>query len=526
MKKIYKKATFDLNIDKNIVPYNESCTVTFTASGEDMVEGLEIPYRILSGPSPYGSSLLLIDFTYNKDTDYYYLNVILSEDLGTNILSVTQTNGPQVVLEKVSDLIYKYKNPLDRDEVERTFRATLNTLASNGDLIPGVRAFDFVYSNEYGYFKLDSDLKCVKTFKNKMSLLSPVDRVFNISLYYMPENTASTLFSNNYTPPIPYPDLPQNIKPKLTVEAVFDNIFEGEDAVFKISYSNVRRGYRLKYSYLDTKDAYDQSGELLTEVEGFTIIRIPTTILPINTTASRYLSLWLKDYPHISAKVFINIIPIEKYNKRFPPGVYTIPVQPYTSYEITLIAGGGAGGASVNNRGGNWNVYAVGGTGGESSIELNGSIAIAKGGLGGTDGHWHNGSSFHQGYTQNPVPNDIYGIGSTFVVKTNVTGNKGVVLSRWNAQVGAPPVTDLGDEGYNGKGGTGGWGVGDENHAFGAAGGSGGLLIVTYRNDTSRILELKLTVGDIGKIFNLGFSNSWGNNGTNGLPGFAIVKAI
>ena len=206
MKKIYNDVTFNLEANKSIVNHGGAFTVSLTASGLGAKQGLKIPYRILNGPSPYGSDIILLDFTYDKDTDYYYLTAKLSKDLGSDTLEVVQLNGPPVKLEKVNQTVYKYKNPLDREEVSRAFRATLKSYSTENNMVKGVRAFDFTYTNEYGYFELDKNLKATKTFTNRMSLLSPIDRVFNLSLYYMPQYSTSILFKNKYTPPQPYPE--------------------------------------------------------------------------------------------------------------------------------------------------------------------------------------------------------------------------------------------------------------------------------------------------------------------------------
>ena len=101
MNKVLKNTNINLQISKQIVTYDEEVTVTLIASGQEAKEGLQIPYRILSGQSPFGSDVALIDFTYDTDTDYYYLHVILSEPLGVNILTVEQLSRDLVELEKL-----------------------------------------------------------------------------------------------------------------------------------------------------------------------------------------------------------------------------------------------------------------------------------------------------------------------------------------------------------------------------------------------------------------------------------------
>ena len=308
MNKVLKNTNINLQISKQIVAYNEEFTVTLIASGQEAKEGLQIPYRILSGQSPFGSDVALIDFTYDTDTDYYYLHVILSEPLGVNILTVEQLSGDLVELEKVSDILYKYKNPLDKYEISRTFRATLKTIQNENDMMKGVRAFDFVYSNEYGFFELDSNLSSTKTFKNKISKLSEIDRVFNLSLYYMPQHSVSALFTNNYTPPTPYPPYSPPLRPKIIVESIDSNIVEGTNAFFKIVYQNVRKNYEIVYEWLDTKDGFIYSDAFTTDETGQAIIIIPAPVLG-DLTITRYVRLWIKAYPKIFSVVYVNTIP-------------------------------------------------------------------------------------------------------------------------------------------------------------------------------------------------------------------------
>lgn len=308
MNKVLKNTNIDLQISKEIVEYGEEVIVTVNVSGEEAKENLKIPYRILSGPSPFGTDIAIIDFTYDTDTDYYYLHVILSEQLGNNELTVEQVSGQTVVLEKVSNLLYKYKNPLDKYETSRTFRATLKNLQSEDNMIKGVRAFDFIYSNEYGFFELDSNLSDTKIFKNKINNLSEIDRVFTLSLYYMPQYFVSALFRSNYIPPEPYPPFVQPKKPKVTTSPVFLNIIEGEEAKFKISYENIRKNYNLYYEWLDTKDGDTFSDYIITNETGTTTISLTTDVVN-NFTSTRYMRLWIKGFPKIFSVVYIN--PIE-----------------------------------------------------------------------------------------------------------------------------------------------------------------------------------------------------------------------
>ena len=530
MKKIYNDVTFNLEANKSIVNHGGAFTVSLTASGLGAKQGLKIPYRILNGPSPYGSDIILLDFTYDKDTDYYYLTAKLSKDLGSDTLEVVQLNGPPVKLEKVNQTVYKYKNPLDREEVSRAFRATLKSYSTENNMVKGVRAFDFTYTNEYGYFELDKNLKATKTFTNRMSLLSPIDRVFNLSLYYMPQYSTSILFKNKYTPPQPYPEQKDTTEVTIGVTALAKSTYEGTEASFKITYKNIRKNFKLDYQFIDSKDTYNQEGYFITDDKGFFTVKVPVDIVELNSSSSRYVKLWIKGYPHISDIMYINILERAPYSERFKPGVHTIQLQPYTDYEITLIGAGGAGGCAVNNRDGNWNVDAAGGPGEDTKVELNNNSVVAGGGKGGADGHAHNDSAYHDGAPGKEGTANITNIGTTFVIKEQKNGNPGHAWDRTD-HTGGVAITSLGDKGYNGKGGTGANGTrwsssGGYDYGFGAGGGSGSLVICTVKNGTSKTQDMSLTVGKAGKVFDMNAKGTWGNVGFIGEHGFAIIQSI
>lgn len=524
MNKVLKDTNISLHISKELVNYGEEFTVTITARDGEAKEGLQIPYRILSGPSPFGSDIVLIDFTYDTDTDYYYLHVILSDPLGTNLLDVQQLSGDPVELEKISDILYKYKNPLDKYEISRTFRATLKTIQTDGDMTKGVRAFDFVYSNEYGFFELDSNLSSTKIFKNKISKLSEIDRVFNLSLYYMPQYSVSALFKNNYTPPSPYPPYVNPSKPKITVESVFTNIYEGDEASFKITYQNIRKNYKIYYEWVDTKDGFVYSDFFTTNESGSITLSLATNVVG-ELTSTRYIRLWIKDYPKIFSVVYVNIFvpqPGKEYEGVFLPGSYTIPLSPHTSYSFLLVGGGGAGGGATKNSNNNYPIEGKGENGEDTYINVKDNLIIAHGGEGGRMGRIAGVFSYKPGPPGDGGVLSAFDIENLITITESIKGNTGK-SSMYSPTVGGTSVAiDLTPVGYDGAGGGGATGMSNNHYAPGGGGGSGAVVKGVVTNTTSTTMSMKIFVGKQG----LAFDMTNGNKGTNGLHGFAHVKSI
>ena len=114
----------------------------------------------------------------------------------------------------------------------------------------------------------------------------------------------------------------------------------------------------------------------------------------------------------------------------------------------------------------------------------------------------------------------------TFEVVTNTKGNTAQAnQSRWGDQVGGAAVTTLGDIGYNGAGGNGAIGLGDERWSYGGPGASGGLIVCNFANRSGASATLKLVVGAKGKGW-VENNGTVGNAGFNGQDGFAIVSQI
>lgn len=399
-------------------------------------------------------------------------------------------------------------------------------LSSDSEEIRRVRVADYSHGLDSSVFVLDSDLKASTTFLARYDAVNEPQESFVIGLLLRPEITTTVIFNNKYYPVPPIPDIPVLPKPTFSITALTPEVQEGSEVRFLITYENVRIGYKMAYNFIDTKDPVPSENFFFTNEDGATLISIPTVKIPVNESSIRLMKIWLKQFPQISSSARIIVAEVPKYNERFPPGIYEVELQPYSSYEITMIGAGGAGGGSVSNRGGNFSVDARGKNGGDTKVEFNSITCTVGGGKGGYDGHWHNGSSFHQGTPGTGGVNDVLSVGTTFIIKTNISGKPGVYQERNQQQGGASVSDNLGDIGFNGTGGKGGWGVGDEALALGGAGGSGGLIVCTLRNDAPRVRILKLTVGAKGDAFDLGAAGTWGNGGLAGEHGFAIIRSL
>ena len=65
----------------------------------------------------------LVSFSNEKIEEYVYLTVVTTGDRNGSPILVYQINGPIVTLEKVTDFVYKYKDPEDEIYTERLFEA-------------------------------------------------------------------------------------------------------------------------------------------------------------------------------------------------------------------------------------------------------------------------------------------------------------------------------------------------------------------------------------------------------------------
>lgn len=456
---------------------------------------------------------------------------IITQKIISNISSSNQAIAllAEAYLEYVANTVFN--TDIDDQYVDVSalkYQLELNKtiLSSDSEEIRRVRVADYSHGLDSSVFVLDSNLKASITFLARYDSVNESQESFVLGLLLRPEITTTVIFNNKYYPVPPIPDIPVLPKPTFNIVAISPEVPEGNDVLFLVTYQNVRIGYKVVYNFLDTKDPVESDNHFFTNEEGETLISLPTTKIPVNDSSIRLMRIWLKQFPHISSSARIIVEETVTYNERFPPGIYEIELLPYASYEITMIGAGGAGGGSVSNRGGNWAVNAKGGDGESTIVEFEGATCTSGGGKGGYDGHWHNGSSFHQGVPGVGGANDILSVSTIFVVKTNVSGNAGTYQERGQQQGGTSVSNGLGDVGFNGTGAIGGWGIGDESLALGGSGGSGGLITCTVRNDVSRIRTLKLTVGARGEAFNLGAAGTWGNGGLAGEHGFAIIKSL
>ncbi len=343
----------------------------------------------------------------------------------------------------------------------------------------------------------------------------------------MPQHSVSALFTNNYTPPTPYPPYVNPTKPKIQVESVFSNIYEGEEASFKISYQHIRKNYQIYYEWVDTTNNLIYSDFLITDETGSVIINIPTSLVE-NFSSTRYVRLWIKDYPKISAVVYVNAYvdaPVDNYESVFFPGSYTVALQPYSSYSFLLVGGGGAGGGATARpqSSDNFPVDGKGEPGGDTYIIIKDHRISANGGGGGGMGKTIGSSTFIPGAAGYGGDVIISNIENLITITESIKGNAGQYSMTSPALGGVTVAPNLTPEGYDGSGGKAASGYNSQKYGPGGGGGGSGAVVKgIVTNTTSTTMSMKIFVGKQG----LAFDMTNGNKGTNGLHGFAHVKSI
>ena len=529
LKKVFNPGTFELSLDKNFIEFGETFTVTLQGYGPDVYPGMKIPYRVLNSPSPYGSNILLIDFTYDDVLEYNYLNVILSEPLGNNEVSVTQIGGPTVVLEKINDILYRYKKPLDIVEKTRTFRATLITNFTSGDMTPGVRAFDFSYSQEISNFVLDNNLKATKTFKNNISKDNQKDRVFNLSLYYNPSVYTSTLFLANHQPEYTGMETLPIVKPTLTIKPELTSIYKGQNPTFILEHTGIRAGYVVKFSYRDSLEGTEHRSSVVISNTNRTYIVLDNNLTIQEEDVVSFVTVTLLDFK-LTSKIYI--LPItEDLNNRAKQYITSsnssFSLKPNESAIVELIGAGGSGGNVVKAK--DKIVLANhGGSKGESStLKLpNGVTYIATGGEGGGASGYTtilNGLLFNGVFgTSGKESENITPINPQIFVLETIKGRLG--LSSKTTSIGGEALRTI--DGYvnnNGEGGEGadslGWG--DSKGIKGGPGVSGGYLKLRLTNNTKEEQSYQVSAGK--GVPTKQISNSTVKIGKPGKDGIVVV---
>ena len=225
--------------------------------------------------------------------------------------------------------------------------------------------------------------------------------------------------------------------------------------------------------------------------------------------------------------VSFNVVPAITH---YTPGQYELSIPSGRTVEITLIGGGGGGGGSIHNYSStNYWVSNLGNAGGDSVVAIKAGQSlptpplIAGGGKGGIGANWGNGSTYSNGAAGDAGV--VSGSNTAFTIVSSVAGNKPLIVSRYERQLGGISVAPEVDAANNGGGGSGAWGVGDEQWSYGGGGGSGAKLIVRFTNTQLTTVGLTLTVGDFGAGWKRTAVTN-GNNGDDGVPGYGIVEYV
>lgn len=197
---------------------------------------------------------------------------------------------------------------------------------------------------------------------------------------------------------------------------------------------------------------------------------------------------------------------------------------------IWAVGGGGGGGGSIHNySSAQYNAPRDGENGEDTLFGLTANFSTntitCGGGKGGVGANWGNGSSFSNG-----IPGDGGGFKQTisdsrFLILGTFIGDKPAVSSRWVRQAGGRSVFEnILPYNYDGHGGLGAWGVGDERWSYGGGGGGGAGANVAFSNNSSSDVPLYYRIGSFGKGRVLPTAVTNGNPGNNGSGGFILVE--
>lgn len=197
---------------------------------------------------------------------------------------------------------------------------------------------------------------------------------------------------------------------------------------------------------------------------------------------------------------------------------------------IWAVGGGGGGGGSIHNYSSAvYNAPRDGDAGEDTLLSLSPTYTtntlICGGGKGGIGANWGNGSSFSNGSAgeggvlkQNF--NDL-----RILLMTTYNGIKPSIGSRWIRQPGGSTVIENTlPYNYDGHGGLGAWGVGDEQWSYGGGGGSGAGANLLFSNNSSSDVPLYYRIGAYGKGRVLPTAVTNGNSGADGGGGFILVE--
>ena len=384
-----------------------------------------------------------------------------------------------------------------------------------------ISPYDFNKKEEFGLFELDSNLQANVEITINKDIFIEQKEICYVSLVLRPEVFVEVLVNDTSPPLPPIPETIPKKDPKIVITPLQSFVKEGEIATFLVTYEGIQDGHPFEYLYYDSKDFTENSAKFrVDEKIGSTIINIKVDFTDVGNSLSRILTIRLKKYPRVHARVIIQNTEIvgNTIEGLYKPGEYSLRLPRRIVYKVILVAGGGGAGGSVVY--GDRALDSINGLSGGSSFiyrtDTLEQISKVEGGSGGERGWWDNGSYWYGGsageggiafsYDMNPLVKHVQSV---------VNGRKG--YSQKYLEDGAPSVSPMSNYGQGGERGIG-RGNGDDGYA--GSGGSGASSVIYIQNKTEDSIDLLLKVGGGGIG---GLSDRSKSQGSEGTPGICII---
>lgn len=160
---------------------------------------------------------------------------------------------------------------------------------------------DYLPNEEYGLFTIGDDLTATLTFTAMLDYSNELDLYFILALHYYPIIQQTVTIKNTYMSFPPKPAEPIPNPPTFEITLQQSEVIGGNEAIFYITYYNMRPGVKLRYFIQSNMDQYPKEDYFYSEPNGISEIKITTSSTPIR----RLLRIWLKNHPKIQNQIFI-----------------------------------------------------------------------------------------------------------------------------------------------------------------------------------------------------------------------------
>lgn len=118
-----------------------------------------------------------------------------------------------------------------------------------------VGTVDYLPNEEYGLFTIGNDLTATLTFTAMLDYSNELDLYFILALYYYPTIQQTVTIKNVYMPFPPKPPEPTPNPPTFEITLQQSEVIRNE-AIFYITYYNMRPGVKLRYFIQSNMDQY------------------------------------------------------------------------------------------------------------------------------------------------------------------------------------------------------------------------------------------------------------------------------